>query len=98
MPYNISDATKKIAKQIGVEIFPADKEDKKLEVYDAKTGIFLFYVGDSRYYDYHMYLEDEKKGIVPKGTADKRRELYLIRHKKDIEISRKSYIGSKLLW
>jgi len=98
MPYNISDATKKIAKQIGVEIFPADKEDKKLEVYDAKTGIFLFYVGDSRYYDYHMYLEDEKKGIVPEGTAERKKILYHIRHKNDIEISRKSYIGAKLLW
>jgi len=98
MPYNISDATYKIAKQLGLEIFPADKLDKKLEVYDAKTGIFLFYVGDSRYMDYHLYLDYENKGLVPKGTANDRKRLYHIRHKNDIEISRKSYIGAKLLW
>jgi len=98
IPYQISDATYKIAKQLGLEIFPTDKPDKKIKVYDAKTGIFLFYVGDSKYYDYHTYLADEKKGIFPKGTADDRKRLYHIRHKNDIEISRKSYIGAKLLW
>jgi hypothetical protein len=59
--YNISDATYQIAKQMGLDIYPAEKEDKKLEVYDKKTGLFLFYVGDSRYMDYHMYLDYEKK-------------------------------------
>lgn len=96
--YNISDKTYQIAKQMGLEIFPADKQDKKIEVYDKKTGIFLFYVGDARYMDYHMYLDYEKKGLIPKGTADERRRLYHIRHKNDIEISRKGYVVSRLLW
>lgn len=96
--YKISDKTYKIAEEMGLEIFPSSNPDKKLEVYDKKTGNFLFYVGDSSYMDYHMYLEDEKKGIVPKGTADKRRKLYHNRHQKDIDMKGRGYVVAKLLW
>ena len=96
--YNISDKTYQIASEMGLQIFPSDNPDKKLEVYDKKTCNFLFYAGDSKYMDFHMYLESEKKGLVPKGTADKRRQLYHIRHQKDIEMGRKGYVVSRLLW
>jgi hypothetical protein len=96
--YNISDKTYQIANEMGLQIFPSDNPNKKLEVYDKKTGNFLFYAGASDYMDYHMYLAEEKKGLVPKGTADKRRKLYHIRHQKDIEMGRKGYVVSRLLW
>jgi len=96
--YSISDATYKIANDMNLEIFPSENPNKKIEVYDIKTGNFLFYIGDSRYYDYHMYLEDEKNGIVPKNTANKRREAYHRRHQKDIKMGGKGYIVAMLLW
>jgi len=96
--YSISDKTYKIADKMNLEIFPSENPNKKIEVYDKKTGNFLYYIGDSRYMDYHLYLEDEKNGNVEKGTADKRREAYHNRHKKDIQMGGKGYIAAMLLW
>ena len=56
-------------------------------------------VGATGYNDYPTWMELEKKGKVEKGTANKRRRLYKIRHKNDKD--RKGtpgYYADKLLW
>jgi hypothetical protein len=95
--YKISDETYKIAKELELNIFPSENENKKIDVY-KKNGDFLGSIGDSRYNDYHTYLEKEKSGIVPMGTADIRRKAYYKRHYKDIELGGKGYIAFRLLW
>ena len=103
MVYQILPYTKKRAKELGVKIFPSDKKDKKIEVYDW-NGIFICYIGSASYGDYPHYLEMEKQGIKPKGYANERRRLYHIRHGKEPDKLGDEYLGSpayyakELLW
>lgn len=104
MVYEIKDRTKKIAKNLGVQIFPSDNPKHKIELYDYH-GNFITYVGDGKSKgDYPTYLEMETKGEVPKGYADKRRKAYYARHSKEIEklddewIGSRSYYAMALLW
>lgn len=91
--YKITDYTKKQAKRLGVQVFPSDNPKKKIEVYD-KNGLFMFYGGDSSYSDYPSYIKSHGKEY-----ADKRRRLYRIRHKKEIENEgSRGWFISKLLW
>jgi hypothetical protein len=91
--YKIKAYTYDKARHLGVQVFPSDNKKYKLEVYD-KNGLFMFYGGDSSYSDYPSYIKSHGKEY-----ADKRRELYRIRHKKEIdkEGSRGWYIAN-LLW
>ena len=97
MAYKITAYTKKRAKQLGVEVKPSRVKGKKIDVF--KAGKKVASVGAIDYFDYPTYMELEKEGRVPKGTANKRRRLYKIRHKKDKD--RKGTAGfyaDKLLW
>jgi hypothetical protein len=97
MPYRIKPYTKKRAKTLGVEVKPSRVKGKKIDVF--KAGKKIASVGATGYNDYPTWMELEKKGKVEKGTANKRRRLYKIRHKNDKD--RKGtpgYYADKLLW
>jgi hypothetical protein len=103
MVYKILPATYKRAKKLGIQIFPSDKKSKKIEVYDF-NGVFITYIGDAKYLDFHYYTEMERQGLLPKGYANDRKRLYAIRHRREPEKLGDEYLGSaayyakELLW
>lgn len=88
--YKITDYTKKKARDLGVIVKPSTNQKKKLDVYDKK-GDKLASIGGAGYKDYPTYLRTDGKVV-----ADKRRELYLIRHKKDKGVA--GTLARNLLW
>ena len=92
--YQISQRQEQNATRENVIIFPAHKDSKKkIEVYDSR-GIYMFPIGDIRYKDYDMYLEEKGKEY-----ADNRRRLYKIRHEKFRNIKgTPSYYADRILW
>lgn len=91
--YQITPYTKKQAKRLGVQIFPSDNPKKKIEVYD-KNGLFITYVGASGYKDFPTYVEE--RGVE---YANKRRQLYKMRHEKDRhKVGSAGYYADQLLW
>jgi hypothetical protein len=97
LAYNIKAYTKNQAKKIGVTVKPSGSKGKKIDVF--KKGVKVASVGAIGYKDYPTYMELEKKGKVPKGTAIKRRKLYKIRHKKDRNIKNSNgFYAERLLW
>ena len=97
MAYKITSYTKSKARKIGVEVKPSKIKGKKIDVF--KKGVKVASVGAVGYNDYPTYMELERKGKVEKGTADKRRKLYKIRHKNDRSIKNSNgYYADKLLW
>ena len=103
MVYIILPETYKRAKKLGVKIFPSDNPKKKIEVYDW-NGVFITYIGDARFLDFHYYMEMEKQRLLPKGYANDRKRLYHLRHRKEPEKLGDEYLGSsafyakELLW
>ena len=95
--YKILQRTKDLAEQNNLLVYPSENLKYKLEVHDANNGLFLGYIGANNMLDYPHYLLLEKKRLVSKGYADKRRELYLKRHSKDIH-SGKGKLSKILLW
>ena len=75
--YAITLYTKRQAKANNLKVQPSTTKYKKLDVYTSK-GDYITSVGDKRYADYPTYVK-----TMGKPYADKRRELYHIRHKKD---------------
>jgi hypothetical protein len=65
------------------------KHFKKIDVY--KDGNYLASIGDIRYSDYPTYIQTKGKSY-----ANKKRELYLNRHKNDEGIAGK--LARILLW
>jgi len=97
MGYRIKPYTKKRAKTLGVEVKPSRVKGKKIDVF--KKGEKVASVGAIGYNDYPTWMELESKGKVPKGTANKRRRLYKIRHKKDKDQKGTAgFYADKLLW
>lgn len=64
------------ARKLGVTIKPSTKKNYKLDVF--KDDKYLTSIGDSRYRDYAIYLEENGKEY-----ADERRRLYHIRHQNE---------------
>jgi hypothetical protein len=90
--YVITDYTKSQANKLGVTVKPSSKKGKKIDVYKADKKIAS--IGDINYLDYPHYIK--KNGIE---YANRRRELYRVRHKKDINVVGSSgYFANKLLW
>jgi len=89
--YKITQYTLNQAKKFGVEVKKSTVKGKKIDVFEE--GKKVASIGAIGYNDYPTFLELEKQGKLPKGTANKRRELYLKRHKKD-----KDVIGSNGFW
>lgn len=91
--YNITNHTKQQADKLGVIISKSSNPKKKLDVFD-KNGKFITNIGDSNYKDYGTYIKEN--GLA---YADKRRELYKIRHNKDRNIKGSAgFYADKLLW
>lgn len=95
--YKVNDEMIAKAEELGLEIFASENPNKKLEIYD-ENGLFLYYVGDINYPDFYLYRELENLNLVPRGTANKRRELYYERHQKNIEQGGKAFVSFYLLW
>ena len=88
--YEITEYTKKKAKELNVLVSPSKRKHKKLDVFDSK-GTYITSVGDSRYSDYPTYVK-----TMGKGYADERRKLYIQRHINDT--GKAGYYALKLLW
>jgi len=86
--YEITDYTRKKAKEIGVEVKNSEKKDKKIDVY--KDGKYIHSIGAKGYGDYSTYLKENGKVF-----ADERRDLYYKRHNKD---SLGELLAKWLLW
>lgn len=91
--YNILPYTYKQAKRLGVKIKPSSNPKYKLDIYDW-NGEYITSCGAYGYKDYPTYIETKGKEY-----ADKRRELYKIRHQKDrVKLGSRSYYADQLLW
>ena len=97
MSYKITEYTKNQARKLNVYVFPAKNPKKKLDIYDKDCN-YITSVGASGYMDYPNYLKAEKKGIVPKGTAEKKRKSYKARHVYRNRKNSPAYFADKLLW
>ena len=87
--YVITPYTKAKAKTMGLTVRPSKRQYKKLDVF--KDGNLLASVGDVRYADFPTYLQTKGRDY-----AERRRELYLKRHKKDSGVS--GILARELLW
>jgi hypothetical protein len=93
MTYQITEYSKQQANKYNLVIKPSTKANKKIDVYDLH-GEFLGSIGDSRYADYPYYIKTKGKEY-----ADKRRELYYLRHGREKgERYSKDWLAKTLLW
>ena len=91
MVYLISKYSKDRAKELGVQIKPSSIKNKKIDVY--LDGVKVASIGDVRYKDYPMYLQQDKQ------LAESRRKLYWIRHKRDINVPNSNgFYSAFILW
>ena len=88
--YHITEYTRKQAKRLNVTVKPSSNPLKKIDVY--KKGVLIASVGAIGYKDYPTYIKTN--GLE---YANKRRQLYRIRHSKDLK-SGNGYWANKLLW
>ena len=78
---------------LNLVIKPSKNKNKKIDVF-TEDGKFLHSIGDILYNDYARYIE-----MYNLIYANKRRELYLNRHKKGINIANsKQYLSARILW
>ena len=90
--YEISDRSFRQASKLGVEIKPSTLKSKKIDVF--KKGKKLASIGGKGYKDYSSYLKTEGKQV-----ADKRKELYKIRHANDLKVKGSAgFFANKILW
>jgi hypothetical protein len=82
-PYHVAQA-----KKLGVTIKPSTKGNYKLDVFQDNK--YLTSIGDSRYKDYAIYLEERGEDY-----ANERRRLYKLRHKKE---GVRGQLASAILW
>jgi hypothetical protein len=88
--YVITDYTKSQANKLGVVVKPSSKKGKKIDVYKADKKIAS--IGAAGMMDYPNYIKT--KGIE---YANRRRDLYRARHKKDLNRGN-GYWAQALLW
>lgn len=97
MAYKITPYTKSQAKRLGVTVKPSKTKGKKIDVF--KNGVKVASVGAIGYNDYPTFMHLEKKGKVPKGTANSRRKNYKLRHQSNRNVKGSNgYYADKLLW
>ena len=90
--YQITSRQKKIAKLLGVNIYPSNNKNKKIDVY--KNGYKIVSIGAKGYKDYSLYLDQ-----YGKEYANERKRLYKIRHAKDLnKKGTAGYYAYKILW
>jgi hypothetical protein len=90
--YHIKPFQKLQARKLKVIISPSEKGFSKLDVFNQK-GEYITSIGDKRYKDYVTYVEDN--GLE---YANKRRDLYHKRHKKDNVEGTRGYYALNILW
>ena len=90
MGYTITNYSKQKAKEYDVIIKPSKKKNKKIDVY--KDNKLIASIGAKGYSDYGKFLESDGKEY-----ADKRRQLYKQRHKKDLN-SGNGMWANRILW
>jgi hypothetical protein len=101
MSYRITPYTLAQADKLGVVVKPSKVRGKKLDVFKKSKGelVKIATIGALGYNDYPTFMDLEKKGKVPDGTAEKRRRAYKIRHQKDRTIrGSNGWYADKLLW
>ena len=76
------------ARKLGLTIKPSTKGYFKLDVFQDDK--YLTSIGDSRYKDYAIYLEERGEDY-----ANERRRLYKLRHKKE---GVRGQLASAILW
>jgi len=97
MSYKILPYSKKQASKLGVTIKISINNLKKIDVF--RNGLKIASIGALGMSDYPNYLEQEKKGLVSKGYANKRRILYKTRHEKDRhKKGTNGWYADKILW
>lgn len=90
--YEIKPYSFKQAKKLGVDIKPSSDKNKKIDVLKGDKKIAS--IGDKRYNDYPTYIQT--KGLE---YANKRRELYKLRHNKDKDVKGSAgFFASRILW
>ena len=90
--YQITDYSYQQAKKLGVEIRPSSKKNKKIDVY--KNNKLIASIGDDRYKSFPEYIKE--KGLE---YANKRRELYLLRHRNESDkLGSPNYYSRRILW
>lgn len=94
--YEILPYTKNQARKLGVEVKPSTNKGKKIDVF--KDGEKVASVGACGYNDYPTYMSMEERGLVEKGTADKKRKAYKARHVYRDRVGTPAYWADKLLW
>ena len=87
--YQISEYSFKRARDLGVEIYPSKRKNKKIDVF--KNGKYICSIGDNRYFDFPSILAKEGR-----ETAEKHRRLYHARHRNDDGIAGK--LALAILW
>jgi hypothetical protein len=90
MTYKITNYSKQKAKEYNVIIKPSTNKNKKLDVF--KNDKKIASIGAKNYKDYGVFLEENGKVY-----ADKRRKLYKIRHKNDLN-SGNGLWANRILW
>ena len=88
--YEITSHSKKKAKAFGVDIKPSANKNKKIDVFKDDKKIAT--IGAIGYKDYGTYLQENGKEF-----AEKKRQLYRQRHKKDLN-SKNGLWANRILW
>lgn len=98
MKYKISKGQFVRAQKLGVQIKPSKVKGKKIAVYD-NDGNKITDIGATGYKDYYIYIDMELKGLIPIGTADRKKRNYKKRHQKTrIKKGTRSYYADQILW
>jgi hypothetical protein len=91
--YEITEYTKKRAKELGVEVRPSANSKKKIDVFDL-DGKRIASIGAQGYMDFPSYIEKEGEAY-----AQERRRLYKLRHIKNRTVKGSNgWWSDNLLW
>jgi len=95
--YRSKAGQRNAARVLGVVIRPSTVAGKKIDVF--KHGFKIASIGAEGYEDFWGYVQLEKKGLVPPGTAKERRRLYKIRHAVECTSpGTPGYYACRILW
>ena len=93
MAYIVQPYTLYKAKKLGVFVQPSRRSNYKIDVFNKK-GEYMFSGGARGYGDYPTFLKEKGE-----ESADKHRNAYHIRHKKDMSVAyTKGWWIGNLLW
>ena len=95
---------KQKAKALGLRLEESARKGHKWDAYDLETGEYQASFGAVGYDDYMSFLAKERRGEIPKGTADKRRKAYHARHAKNAAVRKRNgkytagFLAAEILW